>query len=126
MAYRRGSKIQAGGRNGEIQRTGIDMPVPLRPTNEGEFAAVLVIVRLPLVVPGLFGVNVTFSGILWPAFNVIGIELPVKANGPETEMLLIVTASVLLFETDMDCAGLGWLTITLPRSKAVGARGDSD
>ena len=98
----------------------VEMPVPVRLTTEGEFAAVLVIVKLPLLVPGLFGVNVTFSGMLWPAFSVIGMELPVKVNGPETATFLIVTGSVLLFETNMDCAGLGWLTITSPRSKAVG------
>ena len=65
--------------------------------------------------------NVTLSGKLWPAFNVTGMELPVKANGPETEMLLTVTDPVLLFETITVCAGLGWLTITLPRFKLAGA-----
>jgi len=82
---------------------------------------VLEIVKLPLAVPEPLGVNVTLSGKLWPAFSVIGTELPVDANGPETAMLLIVTVPALLFETNMDCAGLEWPTITLPRFRAVGA-----
>ena len=99
-----------------------ESPVPFRLTTEGEFAAVLMIVMLPLAVPEPLGVNVTLSGMLWPAVNVIGRELPVDANGPETAMLLTVTDPALLFETNMVCAGLGRLTITLPRFKAVGDR----
>jgi hypothetical protein len=99
----------------------VEVPVPLRLTTEGEFAAVLVIVRLPLAVPEPLGVNVIMSGMFWPAFNVIGKELPAKANGPETATLLTVTAPALLFETNTVCAGLGWLTVTLPRFKVAGA-----
>ncbi len=109
-----GAKVKSSGPE-------VDMPVPLRLTTEGEFAAVLVIVKLPLAVPGLLGVNVTLSGMLWPAFNAIGNELPLDANGPETAMSLTVTDAALLFETNMVCAGLGWLTITLPRFKVAGA-----
>ena len=99
----------------------VDVPVPLRLTTEGEFAAVLVIVRFPLAVPEPLGVNVILRGKLWPAFNIIGKELPANANGPETAILLTVTAPALLFETNTVCAGLGWLTVTLPRFKVAGA-----
>jgi hypothetical protein len=99
----------------------VEMPVPLRLTTEGEFAAVLVIVKLPLAVPEPSGVNVTLSGMLWPALNVIGKELPVDLNGPETAISLTVTDPELMFETNMVCAGLGWLIVTLPRFKLVGA-----
>jgi hypothetical protein len=106
-----------------VKSTGaeVETPVPFRLTTDGEFEAVLVTVKLPLAVPEPLGVNVTLSGMLWPAFNVIGRELPLDANGPETAMLSSVTGPVLLFETMIVCAGLGWLTITLPRFKAVGA-----
>lgn len=98
----------------------VEVPVPLRLTTVGEFAAVLVIVSLPLAVPEPLGVNVILSGMYWPVFNVIGREFPANANGPETATLLTVTAPALLFETNMLCAGLAWLTITLPRFKLVG------
>jgi hypothetical protein len=98
----------------------VEVPVPLRLTTEGEFAAVLVIVRLPRAVPAPLGVNVILSGMFWPVFNVIGREFPANANGPETATLLTVTAPALLFETNMLCAGLAWLTVTLPRFKLVG------
>jgi len=76
-------------------------PVPFRVTPEGELAAVLVIVKLPLAAPDAVGAKVTFTVMLWPAVSVIGKVLPTDANGAETPMLLTVIDPELLFETNI-------------------------
>ena len=73
----------------------------MRDTTQGEFPAVLVIVRLPLAAPDAVGVKVTSSVILWPVFNVFGKVLPADANGPETAMPFTLIDPPLLFETKM-------------------------
>jgi hypothetical protein len=76
-------------------------PVPFRVTTEGELAAVLVIVKLPLAAPDAVGAKVTFTVMLLPAVSVIGKVLPTDANGAETPMLLTVIDPELLFETNI-------------------------
>jgi hypothetical protein len=76
-------------------------PVPFRVTPEGEFAAVLVIVKLPLAGPDAVGAKVTLTVMLWPAVSVIGRMLPAVANGAETAMLFTVIGPELLFETNI-------------------------
>jgi hypothetical protein len=77
-------------------------PVPDSVTVAGEFPAVLLIVRLPLAAPAALGLNVAFSVMVCPLFNVSGAVPPVTVNGPETPTELIVIDPAPLFETSMD------------------------
>jgi hypothetical protein len=64
---------------GRIIKLGVpkfDTPVPVRVTIEGEFPALLVIVRLPVVDPGAVGAKLTLRVMLSPTFNVFGRLLP--------------------------------------------------
>jgi len=103
---------------GEIVRfpgTGVETPVPARLTVEGEFSAVLLIVKLPLAAPDALGLNITLNVTLSPGLNVVGTVLPADVNGPETVIAFTVNVPALLFETVTLCTGLELLTVTLPK-----------
>jgi hypothetical protein len=101
---------------GEIVRfpgVGVETPVPVRFTTEGEFSAVLLIVKLPLAAPDALGLKITLKVRLSPGFNLVGKVLPADVNGPETLISATVIVPVLLFETVALCARLELLTVTL-------------
>ena len=54
------------------------VPVPESGTDNGEFEASEVIVRLPLAVPTAFGANVTVAVVLCDWFRVIGVVMPLS------------------------------------------------
>ena len=107
---------------GEIVRfpaTEMETPVPAMLTTEGEFLALLLIVKLPLAAPGVLGLKITFNVTLSPGFNVVGRALPADVKGPEIVIALTVIVPVLLFETVALCATLELLTVTLPKLSEV-------
>ena len=55
-------------------------PVPDTASEVGEFVALLVNDRFPELVPLAWGVNVTVTVALWPAFNVTGSDKPPSLN----------------------------------------------
>ena len=94
-------------------------PVPARFTTEGEFSAVLLIVKLPLAAPDALGLKYMLKVRLSPGFKVIGKLLPADANGPETVIPFTVISLVVLFETVAPCARLELLTVTWPKLSEV-------
>lgn len=107
---------------GDIVRfpaTEVETPVPARLTTEGEFLALLLIVKLPLAAPDALGLKITLNVTLSPGFNVVGKTLPADVKGPETVIALTVIVPVLLFETVALCATLELLTVTLPKLSEV-------
>jgi hypothetical protein len=107
---------------GEMVRfpsVGVEAPVPVRETTEGEFSAVLLIVKLPLAAPDALGLKTTLNVTLSPGFNVVGTVLPADVNGPETVIPFTVIVPLLSFETVALCAALALLTVTLPKLSEV-------
>jgi hypothetical protein len=51
-------------------------PVPDRVTVVGEFAALLVMVTVPLRLPAVVGANSTLKVVLFPAARVVGVTSP--------------------------------------------------
>ena len=97
-----------------------ETPFPLKATTAGEFAAVLLIIKLPLAAPDALGVKVTLTVMLWPAVNVVGRVLPADENGPDRAMPFTVIDSAPLFEINTPCAALEVLIGTDPRFKVDG------
>jgi len=96
-------------------------PVPARAIVVGEFPELLVTASVLVVAPETVGVNVTLKDRLELGFSVTGRVNPVNANGPETEIALIVIAVELLpFVSVTFCLLLVLPTASFPKFKDVG------
>src|ERR1700739_4424735 len=96
-------------------------PVPARVIAVGEFPELLTTASAPVVAPETDGVKVTLRGRLELGFTVTGRVDPVNANGPETEIALIVIAVELLpFVSVTFCLLLVLPTASFPKFSDVG------
>ena len=112
-------KLKLPGEIARLPGAGVETPVPVRFTTEGEFSAVLLIFKLPLATPDALGLKIKLNVRLSPGFNVFGKLLPADVNGPETVIPFTVISPVLLFETVAPCARLELLTVTRPKLSEV-------
>ena len=99
------AKVRAAGVTMTV--TVLAVPVPVRLTVCGEFAAVSVMVIEPVRVPDAVGVKVTFTVQFAPAFSVAG-QVLVSAKSPLGAMEIVVPRAPE-FVTVM-----GWLALVVP------------
>jgi hypothetical protein len=79
--------------------------VPDRPIDAGELAALLGIETLPVTLPVLAGVNVTFNVVLCPGDKIVPDAPLALKPAPEMLTLEMVTLVVPEFLTEIDCEG---------------------
>lgn len=95
------------------------LPVPVKDSAVGEFAALLMNERTADAVPLLCGVNPIVNEALWPAEIVTGKESPLKAN---SELVLVPDDTVTLVPDALSVPV--WLfvvpTETIPKFNVVG------
>src|SRR4051794_7234016 len=96
------------------------IPIPVRPTVCGEFAAESVTVRLPERAPAALGVNTTDTVQLPFAARLFPHVFAATAKSPPAvvEMPLIVRAAELGFDMVTTCAALGTFTFCEPKLSA--------
>jgi hypothetical protein len=97
-------------------------PVPESGTVCGLFAALSVIVRLPVSGPSWVGVKVTLIVQLFPAASVLPQVVLFLAKSPLVAMLLMSSVTVATFLTVTIFAGLVMPTTTSPHASEVGDR----
>ena len=93
--------------------------MPDRPIDAGELAALLGIVTLPVTLPVLAGVNVTFSVVLCPGDKIVPDAPLALKPGPEMLTFESVTLAVPEFVTEIGCDAT-LPTLTLPKLNDAG------
>ncbi len=97
-------------------------PVPLRATSEGELAALLAIVIIPVSLAPVVGLNAAVMDAVWPALSDIGSFGPEAVNPvPDTEIAEMVSESVPLLDNVTDCVAL-CPTAKFPKLRTVADR----
>lgn len=98
----------------------IPAPVPEIATDAAEFAALLLTVRRPEILPSEAGANVTVADVLCPTASEKGkLELVTERPVPEIIIWLILTAAVPELVTVKVCE-LAEPRFKLPKLKIVG------